>query len=95
MSPNLYLYLALAGSATPLGDTHLADPDVFAGRCALGPQPESIPVRENRGRSCAFAEVGISDTAALLRKRRGLDRSAAVSSTRHGRGGVGDVQRSL
>ncbi|QFQ95467.1 TerD family protein [Streptomyces phaeolivaceus] len=42
------LYLALAGSTTPLGDAHLADLKVLAGRCALGPQPERIPVRENR-----------------------------------------------
>nr|WTC14183.1 hypothetical protein OHA15_40915 [Streptomyces anthocyanicus] len=42
------LYLALAGSATPLGDEHLDDLKILAGRCALGPQPESIPVRENR-----------------------------------------------
>ncbi|MFE7749325.1 TerD family protein [Streptomyces sp. NPDC057428] len=42
------LYLALAGSATPLGDEHLGDLEVLAGRCALGPQPKSIPVRENR-----------------------------------------------
>jgi hypothetical protein len=42
------LYLALAGSTTPLGDEHLADLKVLAGRCADGPQPETIPVRENR-----------------------------------------------
>ncbi|MFJ5999351.1 hypothetical protein [Streptomyces sp. NPDC092370] len=42
------LYLALAGSTTPLGDDHLGDLKVLAERCALGPQPESIPVRENR-----------------------------------------------
>ncbi|MGW7280965.1 hypothetical protein ACWGIV_22220 [Streptomyces sp. NPDC054844] len=42
------LYLALAGSTTPLGEDHLRDLKVLAGRCALGPQPESIPVRENR-----------------------------------------------
>lgn len=42
------LYLALAGSTTPLGEDHLRDLEVLAGRCALGPQPESIPVRENR-----------------------------------------------
>lgn len=42
------LYLALAGSTTPLGDDHLGDLKILAERCALGPQPESIPVRENR-----------------------------------------------
>ncbi|MEV8592274.1 TerD family protein [Streptomyces sp. NPDC052012] len=42
------LYLALAGSSTPLGDETLADLAVLAGACADGPQPESIPVRENR-----------------------------------------------
>lgn len=42
------LYLALAGSTTPLGEDDLRDLKVLAGRCALGPQPESIPVRENR-----------------------------------------------
>ncbi|MFD8236219.1 hypothetical protein ACFV20_30605 [Streptomyces sp. NPDC059696] len=42
------LYLALAGSTTPLGEEHLRDLRTLAGRCALGPQPESIPVRENR-----------------------------------------------
>ncbi|MEU0677028.1 TerD family protein [Streptomyces sp. NPDC006172] len=42
------LYLELAGSTTPLGDEHLLDLAALAGRCALGPQPESIPVRENR-----------------------------------------------
>jgi len=42
------LYLALAGSTTPLGEDHLRDLKTLAERCALGPQPESIPVRENR-----------------------------------------------
>ncbi|MFF3595967.1 TerD family protein [Kitasatospora indigofera] len=42
------LYLALAGSATPLGEEDLADLRVLAGHCAAGPQPEAIPVRENR-----------------------------------------------
>ncbi|MCP9960206.1 hypothetical protein [Streptomyces sudanensis] len=42
------LYLALAGSTTPLNEDHLNDLKALAGRCALGPQPESIPVRENR-----------------------------------------------
>ncbi|MFD6327714.1 hypothetical protein ACFWOL_33975 [Streptomyces sp. NPDC058442] len=42
------LYLALAGSTTPLGEEHLRDLRTLAECCALGPQPESIPVRENR-----------------------------------------------
>ncbi|QYX82030.1 TerD family protein [Streptomyces akebiae] len=42
------LYLALAGSTTPLGEDDLRDLGVLAERCALGPQPERIPVRENR-----------------------------------------------
>ncbi|WP_327233304.1 hypothetical protein OG349_04320 [Streptomyces sp. NBC_01317] len=42
------LYLALAGGTTPLGEEHLRDLATLAGWCALGPQPESIPVRENR-----------------------------------------------
>ncbi|MBC2900153.1 TerD family protein [Streptomyces cupreus] len=42
------LYRALAGSTTPLGDEHLADLAILAGICADGPQPEAIPVRENR-----------------------------------------------
>ncbi|MEU1006458.1 TerD family protein [Streptomyces tibetensis] len=42
------LYLALAGSTTPLGEDHLRDLRTLAERCVLGPQPESIPVRENR-----------------------------------------------
>ncbi|WP_261717648.1 hypothetical protein [Streptomyces sp. FZ201] len=42
------LYLALAGSVTPLGDEHLADLAVLAEVCADGPQPGAIPVRENR-----------------------------------------------
>ncbi|MFI9808446.1 hypothetical protein ACIHEJ_29455 [Streptomyces sp. NPDC052301] len=42
------LYLALAGSSTPLGEEGLRDLEVLAGRCAAGPQPEAIPVRENR-----------------------------------------------
>lgn len=42
------LYLALAGSATPLGDEGLIDLAALAGHCVDGPQPEAIPVRENR-----------------------------------------------
>ncbi len=42
------LYLALAGSTTPLSEEHRADLRALAERCAEGPQPEAIPVRENR-----------------------------------------------
>ncbi|MFD3660818.1 hypothetical protein ACFWVF_09470 [Streptomyces sp. NPDC058659] len=42
------LYLALAGSTTPLGDEHLRDLALLAEHCADGPQPETITVRENR-----------------------------------------------
>ncbi|WP_405896340.1 hypothetical protein OG242_01245 [Streptomyces sp. NBC_00727] len=42
------LYLALAGSTTPLNEEHLRDLGVLAAHCVDGPQPESIPVRENR-----------------------------------------------
>lgn len=42
------LYLAMAGSRTPLGEDGLRDLKALAERCAQGPQPESIPVRENR-----------------------------------------------
>ncbi|MFJ4782014.1 hypothetical protein [Streptomyces sp. NPDC088794] len=42
------LYLALAGSSTPLNDDDLGDLKVLAARCVDGPQPEAILVRENR-----------------------------------------------
>ncbi|MFJ3159858.1 hypothetical protein [Streptomyces kanasensis] len=42
------LYLALAGSSTPLGEDALRDLRLLAGHCADGPQPAAIPVRENR-----------------------------------------------
>ncbi|MFT2019321.1 hypothetical protein ACMA1D_26265 [Streptomyces sp. 796.1] len=42
------LYLALAGSTTPLGEQGIADLGTLAGHCADGPQPDDIPVRENR-----------------------------------------------
>lgn len=42
------VYLALAGSTTPLNEEHLSDLRILARHCVLGPQPESIPVRENR-----------------------------------------------
>ncbi|MER8032209.1 hypothetical protein ABTZ78_24980 [Streptomyces bauhiniae] len=44
----LDLYLALAGSRTPLNEEDLRDLKVLAQHCAPGPQPETIPVRENR-----------------------------------------------
>ncbi|MFI1676438.1 hypothetical protein [Streptomyces sp. NPDC020607] len=42
------LYRKLAGSRTPLSEEHLRDLDVLATHCVDGPQPEGIPVRENR-----------------------------------------------
>ncbi|MFE4912676.1 hypothetical protein ACFRCX_14195 [Streptomyces sp. NPDC056652] len=42
------LYLALAGSATPLDDEGLRDLHSLAEHRVDGPQPEVIPVRENR-----------------------------------------------
>lgn len=42
------LYLALAGSSTPLGEDVLRDLEVLAEACVDGPQPVEIPVRENR-----------------------------------------------
>ncbi|BAJ32913.1 MULTISPECIES: TerD family protein [Kitasatospora] len=42
------LYLALAGSTTPLGADALRDLAALARHCADGPQPAGIPVRENR-----------------------------------------------
>ncbi|MER5308461.1 hypothetical protein ABT034_11810 [Streptomyces sp. NPDC002773] len=42
------LYLALAGSTTPLGEEHLRDLAELAEHGADGPQPEEIPIRENR-----------------------------------------------
>jgi hypothetical protein len=42
------LYLALAGSVTPLGDEDLTILGELAAACAEGPQPEQVPVRENR-----------------------------------------------
>ncbi|MFC4857096.1 hypothetical protein [Actinophytocola glycyrrhizae] len=42
------LYLALAGSAAPLGEDDLAILSELAVACADGAQPAAIPVRENR-----------------------------------------------
>ncbi|MFJ6658993.1 TerD family protein [Streptomyces sp. NPDC091377] len=66
------LYLALAGSPTPLGEEDLRDLKRLAGRCALGPQPEAIPVRENRAvvneaRLAAGAELLVDTVVDVLR----------------------------
>jgi len=42
------LYLTLAGSSTPLGEDDLRDLRTLAEHCVEGPQPEAIPIRENR-----------------------------------------------
>jgi hypothetical protein len=42
------LYAGLAASTTPLGEDDLELLGLLAALCADGPQPESIPVRENR-----------------------------------------------
>ncbi|GGZ41084.1 hypothetical protein GCM10010344_02080 [Streptomyces bluensis] len=42
------LYLALAGSSTPLSQDDLGDLTALARACVHGPQPEAIPIRENR-----------------------------------------------
>lgn len=57
------LYLALAGSSTPLGEEGLLDLAVLAEHCAAGPQPERIPVRENRA---AINRVRLAVGAELL-----------------------------
>ncbi|MFJ7178346.1 hypothetical protein ACIQXA_18500 [Streptomyces massasporeus] len=66
------LYLALAGSTTPLSEDHLRDLKALAGRCALGSQPESIPLRENRAvvneaRLAAGAELLLDTVTDVLR----------------------------
>ncbi|MCQ9129746.1 hypothetical protein [Streptomyces hilarionis] len=66
------LYLALAGSTTPLNDDHLHDLRLLAERCAQGPQPESIPVRENRAvvnaaRVTAGADLFLDSVTDVLR----------------------------
>ncbi|MEU0338441.1 hypothetical protein ABZ092_05480 [Streptomyces bobili] len=66
------LYLALAGSTTPLGEDHLRDLRTLAERCAPGPQPESIPVRENRAvvneaRLAADADLLLDTVTDVLR----------------------------
>jgi hypothetical protein len=42
------LYLDLAGSRVPLGEADRSSLGLLAAHCAAGPQPETIPVRENR-----------------------------------------------
>ncbi|MET8576796.1 hypothetical protein [Streptomyces sp. NPDC005012] len=42
------LYRSLAGSRTPLGEDGLEDLRLLARHCAAGPEPEAIPLRENR-----------------------------------------------
>ncbi|WP_215451979.1 TerD family protein [Streptomyces sp. ATCC 21386] len=66
------LYLALAGSTTPLGEDDLRDLGLLAERCALGPQPERIPVRENRAvvnraRLAAGADLLLDTVTDVLR----------------------------
>jgi len=66
------LYLALAGSTTPLGDEHRQDLRALAERCADGPQPEVIPVRENRAlvnqaRLTAGSELLVDTVTDVLR----------------------------
>ncbi|WP_067716920.1 TerD family protein [Nocardia yamanashiensis] len=57
------LYLALAGSAIPLGDDDAAALRELALYCATGPQPPSIPVREHRA---IVNEVRLAAGAGLL-----------------------------
>ncbi|MXM64311.1 hypothetical protein GR925_12855 [Streptomyces sp. HUCO-GS316] len=66
------LYLKLAGSATPLGEDGLRDLEILAGWCADGPQPEAIPVRENRAvinqaRLAAGADLLLDTVTDVLR----------------------------
>jgi hypothetical protein len=42
------LYLDLAGSRVPLSDADRSGLGLLAAHCAAGPQPETIPIRENR-----------------------------------------------
>jgi hypothetical protein len=42
------LYLDLAGSVVPLSEADRGSLTLLAAHCAAGPQPEAIPVRENR-----------------------------------------------
>lgn len=66
------LYLALAGSSTPLGEEGLQDLSALAGHCLDGPQPQAFPVRENRAvvnlaRLSAGAELLLDTVTDVLR----------------------------
>ncbi|MGW1162270.1 hypothetical protein ACWD5Q_27555 [Streptomyces sp. NPDC002513] len=66
------LYLALAGSPTPLGDDELDDLRILAEHCTKGPQPDAIPVREiravvNQARLTAGAEPLLDTVTDVLR----------------------------
>lgn len=66
------LYLALAGSTTPLGEDHLRDLATLAAHCADGPQPEAVPIRENlavvnRERLSAGADLLLDTVTDVLR----------------------------
>ncbi|MFE7602927.1 hypothetical protein [Streptomyces sp. NPDC057494] len=66
------LYLALAGSTTPLGDDHRSDLALLAAHRVDGPQPEAIPVREhravvNRARLDAGADLLLDTVTDVLR----------------------------
>ena len=43
-----WLYLELAGSRVPLSEADRSSLELLAAHCSAGPQPETIPVRENR-----------------------------------------------
>jgi hypothetical protein len=71
------LYLALAGSTTPLGEEGLLDLRDLAGHCVSGPQPAQIPVRENRAvvneaRLAAGADLLLDTVTDALRLACGL-----------------------
>ncbi|MFE5207072.1 hypothetical protein [Streptomyces sp. NPDC056600] len=66
------LYLSLAGSPVPLGEDGLVDLRLLAGHCARGPQPETIPLRENRAvinavRAAAGQELLLDTVTDVLR----------------------------
>jgi stress response protein SCP2 len=66
------LYLSLASSPVPLGEDGLDDLKLLAGRCSRGPQPEAIPVRENRAvinavRAAAGQELLLDTVTDVLR----------------------------
>ncbi|MDH6223899.1 hypothetical protein [Streptomyces sp. MJP52] len=66
------LYLSLAASPVPLGEDGLEDLRLLAGRCSRGPQPEAIPVRENRAminavRAAAGEELLLDTVTDVLR----------------------------